>query len=144
MMNTKQMVRIAGAAAVSAVLASGGVPMATAWADGESGAVTGAGFGPTLGVGDASSYTGNSTSNTPCGGPMPYTGGAIGQNCAAGSLGVGDASSYTGAATTNSAGGTASLGVGDVNSYTGGGSPGIADNGTNSTTRTVNFGPGHP
>ncbi|GAY17992.1 hypothetical protein [Mycobacterium sp. shizuoka-1] len=143
-MNVKQIARIGATAAVSAALSFGISPVATAWADGESGAVTGAGFGPTLGVGDASSYTGNSTSNTVCGGPMPYTGGAISQNCAAGTLGVGDASSYTGAGTTNSAGGTASLGVGDVNSYTGGGTPGIADNGTNSTTRTVNFGPGHP
>ncbi|NTY60139.1 hypothetical protein [Mycolicibacterium sphagni] len=57
--------------------------------------------------------------------------------------GVGGPSSYTGAATVNSTGGTASLGVGDVSSYTGGGTPGIAQNGTNSTTRTVNFGPGH-
>ncbi|AQT81196.1 hypothetical protein B1R94_20965 [Mycolicibacterium litorale] len=130
--------------AASAVISLGGLPVATAWADGESGAVTGAGFGPTLGVGDASSYTGNSTSNDLCGGPLPNSGGSITENCAGASLGVGDASSYTGAATLNSSGGTASLGVGDVNSYTGQGSPGIAQNGTNSTSRTVNFGPGHP
>lgn len=74
---------------------------------------------------------------------MPYTAGMTNQNCAAASVGVGDASSYTGAATTNVPGGTASLGVGDISSYTGGGTPGIADNGTNSTTRTVNYGPGH-
>ena len=143
-MNKKQIIHVCEMTAVTVVLAAGGFPAATAWADGESGAVTGAGFGPTLGVGDASSYTGNSTSNSVCGGPLPYTGGAVTENCASATIGVGGASSYTGAGTNNSAGGTASLGVGDVNSYTGGGSPGIADNGTNATTRTVNFGPGHP
>lgn len=143
-MNGWQITRIGAVAAVSAVLSLGGLPAATAWADGESGAVTGAGFGPTLGVGDATSYTGGSTSNNLCGGPLPYSGGSITENCAGASIGVGDASSYTGAATVNSSGGTASLGVGDVNSYTGQGSPGIAQNGTNSTSRTVNYGPGHP
>ena len=100
---------------------------------GESGAVTGAGFGPTLGVGDASSYSGGSTSNSFCH-----------QRCAAATIGVGGPSSYSGGATVNNPGGTATLGVGDVNSYTGGGTPGTAQNGTNATTRTGNYGPGHP
>lgn len=98
--------------------------------DGQSGAVTGAGFGPTLGVGDPSSYTGGSTSNNICS-----------LNCGA-TVGVGGPSSYTGGATVNNPGGTASLGVGDVNSYTGQGSAGTAQNGTNATTRTGNYGPG--
>ncbi len=127
-----------------ATISLGVVPSATAWADGESGAVTGAGFGPTAGVGDATSYTGGSTSNSPCGESSPYAGAFPSTTCAGASLGVGDASSYTGGASVSNPGGTASLGVGDVNSYTGGGTPGVADNGTNSTTRTVNFGPGHP
>ncbi|BBY65467.1 hypothetical protein [Mycolicibacterium helvum] len=142
-MNKRRIIWLGEVTAVSAALSLGGFPIATASAEGESGAVPGAGFGPTLGVGHSSSYTGSSTSNNLCGGPLPHTGGFITQNCAGASIGVGDASSYTGAGTTNSPGGTASLGVGDVNSYTGGGSPGIADNGTNSTTRTVNYGPGH-
>lgn len=142
-MNKRQIIRMGGAVVVSGAISLVGFPLATAAAEGESGAVTGAGFGPSAGVGDASSYTGGSTSNTVCGGPMPYTDGITNQNCAAASVGVGDASSYTGAATTNVPGGTASLGVGDVSSYTGGGTPGIADNGTNATTRTGNYGPGH-
>ena len=142
-MNKRQIVRLGEVTAVSAVLSFGGFPIATASAEGESGAVTGAGFGPSAGVGDASSYTGGSTSNNVCGGPSPYTGGLTTENCAGASVGVGGPSSYTGAATVNSTGGTASLGVGDVSSYTGGGTPGTALNGTNSTTRTVNFGPGH-
>ncbi len=143
-MNGWQIARRGAVATASAVISLGGLSGATAWADGESGAVTGAGFGPTVGVGDASSYTGGSTSNNLCGGPVPYTGGSITENCAGASVGVGGPSSYTGAATVNSSGGTASLGVGDVGSYTGQGSPGIAQNGTNSTSRTVNFGPGYP
>lgn len=71
--------------------------------------MTGAGFGPTLGVGDVSSYTHGSTSNSFC------------HQCASGTLGVGGPSSYTG-----------------------GGTPGTAQNGTNATTRTGNYGPGHP
>ena len=143
-MNKRRIISRVGVAAASAVAALGGFPVASAMADGESGAVTGAGFGPSLGVGDASSYTGGSTSNNVCGGPLPYIGGSITENCASASLGVGDASSYTGDATVNSPGGTASLGVGDVSSYTGRGTPGTAENGTNSTTRTVNFGPDNP
>ena len=143
-MNAKQTIRSCSLAAVSAVIALGVVPSATAWADGESGAVTGAGFGPTAGVGDASSYTGASTSSGPCSGSSPYAGAFPSTTCAGATVGVGDASSYTGGASVANPGGTASLGVGDVNSYTGGGTPGVADNGTNSTTRTVNFGPGHP
>ncbi len=38
---------------------------------------------------------------------------------------------------------TPTAGVGDVNSYTGQGTSGTAQNGTNATTRTGNFGPGH-
>lgn len=134
-----------GLLVLSATISLTGAPLASATpADGESGAVMGAGFGPSAGVGDVSSYTGGSTSNTLCGGALPDTGGAIAENCAGASVGVGWPSSYTGAATANSAGGTASLGVGDVSSYTGQGTPGTALNGTNSTTRTVNFGPGHP
>jgi hypothetical protein len=102
-------------------------------AGGESGAVTGAGFGPTLGVGDVSSYTGGSTSNSFCH-----------QSCASATIGVGGPSSHSGGASVNKPGGTATLGVGDVNSYTGGGTPGTAQNGTNATTRTGNYGPGHP
>lgn len=131
-------------AAASAAISLGGLSSATAWADGESGAVTGAGFGPTAGVGDASSYTGGSTSNSACSDSSQYAGAFPANICAGATIGVGDASSYTGGATVNNPGGTATLGVGDVNSYTGGGIPGIAQNGTNSTTRTVNFGPGQP
>jgi hypothetical protein len=143
-MNTRRIVRTVGLAAGSVVISLVGLPQATAWADGESGAVTGAGFGPSAGVGDASSYTGGSTSNNLCS-ESPTSAGAFPSNiCASASVGVGGPSSYTGGATVNNPGGTASLGVGDVSSYTGGGTPGIADNGTNSTTRTVNYGPGHP
>ena len=131
-------IRAAGTAALLTGLAWNASPVATATpvdirAGGESGAVTGAGFGPTLGVGDALSYTGGSTSNSVCL-----------RSCAAATLGVGGPSSYTGGATVNNPGGTATLGVGDVNSYTGGGTPGTANNGTNATTRTQNYGPGHP
>lgn len=133
-MNKRETTQMRAALAASAVILVGGLGVATAAAEGESGAVPGAGAGPTLGVGDASSYTGNSTSNSLCGGPVP---------CAA-TLGVGDASSYTGAATSNSAGGSATQGVGDVNSYTGHATSGSPHNGTNSTTRTGNYGPGHP
>ena len=143
-MNRRRIISRVEVSAASAVISLGGFPVASAMADGESGAVTGAGFGPSLGVGDASSYTGGSTSNNLCGGPSPYTGGITTENCAGASVGVGGPSSDTGGATVNSPGGTASLGVGDVSSYTGGGTPGIAQNGTNSTTRTVNYGPGHP
>lgn len=66
---------------------------------GDSGAVTGAGFGPTLGVGDPSSYTGGSTSNNFC-----YT------TCGAATIGVGGPSSYTGGATSSNRGGTATWG----------------------------------
>ncbi|BBY65468.1 hypothetical protein [Mycolicibacterium helvum] len=121
----------AGAVAVSSALALSGSPIAAA-TSGESGAVTGAGFGPTLGVGDASSYTGGSTSTHLCH-----------QNCTVATLGVGGPSSYTGGATVNHPGGTATHGVGDVNSYTGQGTSGAPRNGTNATTRTGNYGPGH-
>ncbi|MBB3602591.1 hypothetical protein FHT40_002224 [Mycolicibacterium sp. BK556] len=141
-MNRRQIIWKFGLASTSVVMSLGGSPIASA--DGESGAVTGAGFGPSAGVGDASSYTGGSTSNSLCGESSPYPGAFPANICAGASVGVGDASSYTGGTTVNNPGGTASLGVGDVSSYTGGGTPGIADNGTNSTTRTVNYGPGHP
>jgi len=116
---------------VSGAIALGGCPIAAA-SDGESGAVTGAGFGPTLGVGDASSYTGGGTSHGGCH-----------HNCAAATLGVGGPSSYTGGATANHPGSVATQGVGDVNSYTGQGTSGSPQNGTNATDRTGNFGPGH-
>ncbi len=124
----------AGAAALFAVLALGSAPaaVADAHADGESGAVTGAGFGPSLGVGGPSSYTGGSTSNDLCH-----------QHCTGASVGVGGPSSYTGGATANHPGGLASQGVGDVSSYTGQGTSGAPNNGTNATTRTGNYGPGH-
>jgi len=95
-----------GAAALFSAIAFSSSPLAAAseHGGGESGAVTGAGFGPTLGVGGPSSYTGGATANHP--------------------------------------GGTATQGVGGVNSYTGQGTSGIADNGTNATTRTGNYGPG--
>ncbi|WP_319431325.1 hypothetical protein [Mycobacterium sp. RTGN5] len=127
-------IRVVAAAALSAAIALIGSPVAAADspAGGESGAVTGAGFGPTLGVGDASSYTGGSTSHGLCH-----------HNCTAATLGVGGPSSYTGGATANHPGGTATQGVGDVNSYTGQGTSGSAHNGTNATTRTGNYGPGH-
>mgnify|MGYP001806426303 CR=1 FL=1 len=123
----------AGAAAVSAAIALSGAPLATADASegGESGAIAGAGFGPTLGVGDASSYTGGSTSNSLCQ-----------FDCRDGTLGVGGPSSYTGGATANHPGGSATQGVGDANSYTGQATSGYPDNGTNATTRTGNYGPG--
>jgi hypothetical protein len=124
---------LAGAAAVFAALALSGAPIAAADAhghtDGESGAVTGAGFGPTLGVGGPSSYSGGGTANHPGSGSA--------------TLGVGGPSSYTGGATANHPGGTATQGVGDVNSYTGQGTSGAPNNGTNATTRTGNYGPGH-
>ncbi|TGD84190.1 hypothetical protein BayCH28_26755 [Mycolicibacterium sp. CH28] len=143
-MNKRRIISAIELTTASAVISLGGFPVALAAADGESGAVTGAGFGPSAGVGDASSYTGGSTSNNLCGGPSPYTGGLTTENCAGASVGVGGPSSYTGGATVNGSGGTASAGVGDVSSYTGGGTPGTALNGTNSTTRTVNYGPGNP
>ncbi|MGY4711441.1 hypothetical protein ACXDF8_18075 [Mycolicibacterium sp. CBM1] len=121
----------AGAAALFAAITLSGSPVAAADTHGESGAVTGAGGGPSLGVGGPSSYTGGSTSNNLC-----HT------HCSGATVGVGGPSSYTGGATANHPGGTASQGVGDVSSYTGGGIPGIADNGTNATTRTGNYGPG--
>ncbi|AKK26699.1 hypothetical protein [Mycobacterium sp. EPa45] len=118
-------------AVLFAAIALGGSPVAAAseHAGGESGAVTGAGSGPTLGVGGPSSYSGGSTANHPGGMGMA-------------TLGVGGPSSYSGGATANHPGGTATQGVGDVNSYTGRGTSGFADNGTNATTRTGNYGPG--
>lgn len=116
---------VGAAAAVAALGLSAPVASAT---EGESGAVTGAGFGPTLGVGGPSSYTGGGTANHPGG---------------SATIGVGGPSSYTGGATANHPGGTATQGVGGVNSYTGQGTSGTADNGTNATTRTGNYGPGH-
>ena len=122
-----------GSLGLFAAIALNGTPVAAAseHSGGESGAVTGAGFGPTLGVGGPSSYTGGSTSNNLCH-----------LHCTGATLGVGGPSSYTGGATANHPGGTATQGVGDVNSYTGQGTSGIADNGTNATTRTGNYGPG--
>ncbi|MCX2932076.1 hypothetical protein ORI20_17510 [Mycobacterium sp. CVI_P3] len=116
-------------------------PLASA-DDDSSGAVTGAGFGPTLGVGGPESYSGGSTSNSFCGDPWTVSGGSTANVCAGASLGVGGASSYTGGSTANNSFGTATLGVGGVESYTGQGTSGLAENGTNATTRTVNFGPG--
>jgi hypothetical protein len=124
-------IRTVSAVALSAAFAVSASPVAAA--GGESGAVTGAGFGPTLGVGDLSSYTRGSTSKSFCH-----------QSCASATIAVGGPSSYSGGASVNNPGGTATLGVGDVNSYTGGGTPGTAQNGTNATTRTGNYGPGHP
>src|SRR3569833_2219342 len=88
-----------GTAALFSAIAFSSSPIAAAseHGGGESGAVTGAGFGPPLGVGGPSSDTGCATANLP--------------------------------------GGTATQGVGCVNSYTGQGTSGIADNGTNATTR---------
>ncbi len=99
---------VAGAVTVSVAIALSTSPiaMADSHSDAESGAVTGAGSGPTLGVGGPSSYTGGATANHPEG--------------------------------------SASQGVGDVSSYTGQGTAGAPNNGTNSTTRTGNFGPGNP
>lgn len=138
---TARLVRVLGAAALSAAIALSVSPAALAaghktgagWTppvEVESGAIAGAGGGPTLGVGGPGSYSGGSTSNGLCQ-----------RNCGA-TIGVGGPSSYTGGSTANHPGGTATLGVGDVNSYTGGGTPGTTNNGTNSTTRTGNYGPG--
>ena len=141
-MNKRRIALGLGTTALSVVLSVTGSPVASATpADSgdSSGAVTGAGFGPTLGVGDESSYTGGSTSNNLCG-SSTYAA----DTCAAATVGVGGASSYTGGSTVSASGGTATLGVGGVDSYTGQGIPGTAQNGTNSTTRTVNFGPGSP
>ena len=137
-MNNRQIIRTVGIAAVSVAVALSVAPTAAAapgWSPevpGDSGAVTGAGFGPTLGVGDPSSYTGGSTSTNFCS-----------ATCGAATVGVGGPSSYTGGGTTSSRGGTATWGVGDVNSYTGGATGGTAQNGTNATDRTDNYGPGH-
>ncbi|MFN8033934.1 MAG: hypothetical protein U0Q47_11655 [Mycobacterium sp.] len=140
-----RLVRVTWPAALSAAIALSASPVALAadhkhgyrtgagWTppvEIESGAIAGAGGGPTLGVGGPSSYSGGSTSNGLCQ-----------RNCGA-TLGVGGPSSYSGGATVNSPGGTATLGVGDVTSYTGGGTPGSPQNGTNATTRTGNYGPG--
>ncbi|BBX06581.1 hypothetical protein [Mycolicibacterium aichiense] len=125
----------AGSLMLFAAIAVTGTPVAAAdaHAGGESGAVTGAGFGPSAGVGGPSSYTGGSTSNNLCH-----------QHCTGASVGVGGPSSYTGGSTANNyPGGTASQGVGDVSSYTGQGTSGAPQNGTNATTRTGNYGPGH-
>ncbi|KAA0102585.1 hypothetical protein CIW47_24465 [Mycolicibacterium sp. P1-5] len=113
-----------------AAIAMSSIPVAEAseHAGGESGAVSGAGFGPTLGVGGPSSYTGGGTANHPGG---------------TATLGVGGPSSYTGGGTANHPGGTATQGVGGVNSYTGQATSGHPQNGTNATTRTGNYGPGH-
>ncbi|WP_156432898.1 hypothetical protein [Mycobacterium sp. M26] len=138
---TTPFVRVLGATALSAAVALISSPVALAdghktgagWSppvEIESGAIAGAGGGPTLGVGGPSSYSGGSTSNSLCQ-----------RHCGA-TLGVGGPSSYTGGSTANHPGGTATQGVGDVNSYTGGGTPGTTNNGTNSTTRTGNYGPG--
>lgn len=124
-------VAIGGALSAAFALCGSPVAVADSHTGGESGAVTGAGFGPSAGVGDASSYTGGSTSNSLCH-----------HNCTGASVGVGGPSSYTGGATANHSGGMASQGVGDVSSYTGGATSGYADNGTNATTRTGNYGPG--
>lgn len=137
-MNKKQIIHQAVISAFCTAIAVGLSPVASAapgWTPPvphDSGAVTGAGFGPTLGVGGTSSYSGGSTSNGVCQ-----------WNCGA-TLGVGGPSSYSGGATINGPGGTATLGVGGTNSYTGDGSPGTARNGTNVTTRTGNYGPGSP
>ena len=120
-----------GSVALFAAIAMTASPVALADTGGESGAVTGAGFGPSAGVGGPSSYTGGSTSNDLCH-----------QHCTGASVGVGGPSSYTGGATANHPGGFASQGVGDVSSYTGQGTSGHAENGTNATTRTGNSGPG--
>ena len=146
-MNKKQTIFSAQVLACVALLSLGGLPVASAspdWrpADGESGAVTGAGFGPSLGVGGTSSYTGGSTSNGFCGEPSTYTGSSNTAICSGASVGVGGPTSYTGGSTANNPKNTASLGVGDVNSYTAQGTAGTTLNGTNTTTRTVNYGPG--
>ncbi|KDE98518.1 hypothetical protein Y900_006080 [Mycolicibacterium aromaticivorans JS19b1 = JCM 16368] len=123
-----------GCATLFAAVALSGSPVAAAEdaTGGESGAIAGAGFGPSAGVGGPSSYTGGSTSNNLCH-----------QHCTGASVGVGGPSSYTGGATVNHPGGMASQGVGDVSSYTGHGTAGAPNNGTNATTRTGNYGPGH-
>ena len=137
-MDGRRTVRMAVVAAASVAIGlsvsptSAAAPGWTPEVPGDSGAVTGAGFGPTLGVGDPSSYTGGSTSNNFC-----YA------TCGAATIGVGGPSSYTGGATSSNRGGTATWGVGDVNSYTGGATGGTTDNGTNATDRTDNYGPGH-
>lgn len=71
-------------------------------------------------------------------------GGSGAEDCRGATVGVGGADSYTGGSTVNHPGGTATLGVGGVNSYTGGGNPGAAQNGTNSTDRTLNYGGTRP
>lgn len=109
--------RLAAAAALPAAIALTGSPVAAAT--------------PTTGVGDASSYTGGSTS-TVCQ-----------HNCGSATVGVGEPSSYNAGATANHPGATATQGVGGVNSYTGGATSGYANNGTNATTRTGNYGPGY-
>lgn len=137
-MNNRRTIRLVELTAIAAALAVGVAPAAAAapgWtppASEDSGAVTGAGFGPTLGVGDPSSYTGGSTSSNFC-----YA------TCGDATVGVGGPASYTGAGTANTPSGTATWGVGDVNSYTGGATGGTANNGTNATDRTENYGPGH-
>ena len=137
-MNTKQIIRtiklvaVAAAFAVSVSPAAAAAPGWTPPAPHDTGAVTGAGGGPTLGVGGPSSYSGDSTSNRLCQ-----------WECGA-TVGVGGPSSYTGGSTVNDPGGTATLGVGNVNSYTGYGTAGTAENGTNPTDRTGNYGPGSP
>ncbi|PND57113.1 hypothetical protein CRM90_13265 [Mycobacterium sp. ENV421] len=125
--------QLVGCVTLFAATALSGSPVAAAEdpTGGESGAIAGAGFGPSAGVGGPSSYTGGSTSNDLCH-----------QHCTGASVGVGGPSSYTGGATANHPGGFASQGVGDVSSYTGQGTSGHAENGTNATTRTGNYGPG--
>ena len=89
-MNGRRTVRMAVVAAASVTIGLSVSPTAAAapgWTPevpGDSGAVTGAGFGPTLGVGDPSSYTGGATSSNR-GGTATW--------------GVGDVNSYTGGAT---------------------------------------------
>lgn len=146
-MNNKQIILATQVAFSAAVILLTGSPVASAVpdlmpADGESGAVTGAGAGPTLGVGGTSSYTGGSTSTGFCGDPSTYTGTSTAAICSGASVGVGGPSSYTGGSTANNPHNTASLGVGGVDSYTGQGTAGATLNGTNTTTRTVNYGPG--
>jgi hypothetical protein len=109
--------RLTVAAALSAAVTLGFSPVAAAE--------------PTAGVGDASSYTGGSTSSV------------CQHNCTSATLGVGGPSSYSGGASANHPGGSATQGVGGVNSYTGDATSGTAHNGTNATTRTGNYGPGH-
>lgn len=86
---------------------------------------TSPGSGPTLGVGGPESYTGGTSASA---------------NGGQATLGVGGPESYTGGSPAGPGGGTASKGVGGVNSYTGGSPGGCTHTGTNSTTRSQNYG----